>query len=75
MPGGAESLVHWRGVVEELALAGAVEPMVAFDLDLANMFGSVEWPQIRSAIAEYFPEADPWVKWEHLEAEEIELPS
>ena len=45
MPGGAEALVHWRGVVEERALAGAIEPMVAFDLDLANMLGrGVEWP-------------------------------
>ena len=75
MSGGAEALVHWRGLIEELALAGAIEPLVAFDLDSANMFGSVKWPQIRDAIAKYVPEASAWVKWEHADVEEIELPS
>eukprot|EP00973_Karenia_brevis_P057003 7929184-Karenia_brevis.AAC.1 len=36
MPGGAEALVHWRACVEDLALSGAIGPLVAFDLDLAN---------------------------------------
>ena len=75
MPGGAEALVHWRGLIEELALTGAIEPLVAFDLDLANMFGSIEWPAIRNAIAKHFPEAEAWVQWEHAAVEEIELPS
>ena len=34
MPGGCEALVHWRSTVEELAINGAIEPVVAFDLDL-----------------------------------------
>ena len=75
MLGGAEALVHWRELVEEVAVAGGIEPLVAFDLDLANMFGNVEWPQIRSAISKYFPEAEAWVQWEHADTEEIELPS
>lgn len=50
MPGGAEAMVHWRGLVEELAIAGVLPPFVAFDLDLANMFGTIEWPKIREAV-------------------------
>ena len=42
LPGGAEALVHWRSSVEELALQGKIGPLVVFDLDLKNMFGSVE---------------------------------
>ena len=44
MPSGAEALVHWRGLMEEQAMQGKTPPLVAFDLDLANMFGSAEWP-------------------------------
>ena len=59
MPGGAEALVHRRGLVEELAISGAIEPLVVFDLDLANMFGSIEWPRIREAIDKHFPRRLP----------------
>ena len=57
LPGGAEALVHWRSTVEEMAREGLIPPLIAFDLDLKNMFGSIEWPRIRAAIATHFPEA------------------
>ena len=57
MPGGAEALVHWRSTVETLALEGDIEALVAFDLDLTNMYGSIEWPSIRAAVAKNFARA------------------
>eukprot|EP00973_Karenia_brevis_P089149 12362792-Karenia_brevis.AAC.1 len=57
MPGGAEALVHWRSTIEAMALEGSIPALVAFDLDIKNMFGSIEWPAIRVAMARHFPEA------------------
>lgn len=74
MPGGAEALVHWRDTVESLALQGSIDPVVAFDLDLANMFCSIEWPEIRAAVSKHFAEARPWIEWSHQEPEVVELP-
>ena len=37
MPGGGEALVQWQGLAEELAMAGSIPPVVALDLDLANI--------------------------------------
>ena len=62
MPGGGEALVHWRDVLETLALQGCIPPVVAFDLDLANMFCNIEWPEIRSAVAVHFHEAQHWIE-------------
>jgi hypothetical protein len=59
MPGGAEALVHWRETIKSQALAGNTPPLVAFNLDLANMFCNVEWPEIRSAIAKHFHKPVP----------------
>ncbi len=75
MPGGAEALVHWRGTVEELAKSGVIDPMVAFDLDLENMFCRVEWPEIRAAAQKHFEEAYKWLEWCHEEPEVIQLPN
>ena len=75
MPGGAEALVHWRSTVEELARSGSTEPLVAFDLDLANMFGTIEWSEIREAVAADFPEALSWLQWQHSCVDEVDLPS
>ena len=65
MPGSAEALSHWRCTIEELIRDGTIEPMLATDLDLVNMFGSVEWPAIRVALGEHLPEALPWATWQH----------
>eukprot|EP00973_Karenia_brevis_P079003 10963797-Karenia_brevis.AAC.1 len=62
MPGGAEALVHWRGTVEGMALEGAIPALVAFDLDIKNMFGSIEWSSIRSSVDRHFPEASSWTR-------------
>ena len=74
MPGGCEALVHWRSTVEELAISGAIEPVVAFDLDLKNMFCSIEWAEIRAAVDRDFEEASAWFRWQHEAPDEIELP-
>ena len=67
-------MVHWRALMEELAAAGALPPLVAFDPDLANMYGTIEWPFIRAAICKHFEEAEGWGNWAHGAVEEIELP-
>lgn len=73
--GAVEALSHWRGVIEEMIFAGDLEPMVAADLDLANMFGNAEGPSIRSASNKHFKEALPWTSWHHLQASTTVLPS
>ena len=54
--GAAEALSHWRGTIEELTTCGALQPMVAADQDLVNMFGNVEWPAIRELMQAHFVE-------------------
>jgi hypothetical protein len=65
MPGSCEALAHWRGTIEELILAGVLDPMIAVVIDLVNMFGNVEWSSIRAALQEHFPEALPRTSWQH----------
>ena len=48
LPGACEALCHWRGTIEPLVLNGTLEPLVAADLDLVNMFGNAEWRHIQS---------------------------
>ncbi len=67
--------MHWRGTVEELVKSGVLEPLVAIDVDLVNTFGSAEWPQIREAIDEHFPEASAWTEWHHEQCSTTMLPS
>ena len=65
LPGACEALCHWRGTIEPLVLNGTLEPLVAADLDLVNMFGNAEWPHIRAALCTHFPEASAWTEWQH----------
>ena len=58
-PGGAEILIHFRKMVEELGI-DAESPLAVLDLDLANAFPSFEWTAIRDAAAEFAPELLPW---------------
>ena len=74
LPGGCEACVHWRSTVESLARAGELPPVVIFNLDLANMFGTLEWPKILAAIEKHYNEASKWFEWAHRRPEEIELP-
>ncbi len=60
MPGACETLVHWRDLVETMALRGQIEPLVGFDLDFQNMFGSVEWPELQAVVNDEMPEAAGW---------------
>ena len=75
LPGAVEALSHWRGVIEELILAGDLEPMIAADLDLVNMLGNAEWAPIRAAINAHFKEALAWTSWHHMHASTTGLPS
>eukprot|EP00973_Karenia_brevis_P045845 6349660-Karenia_brevis.AAC.1 len=75
MPGGAEAIIHWRSTVEEIAISGMIPPLVALDLDLCNMFGSIEWPSIRASIAAHFPAASAWTDWTHAQPSVTTLPS
>ena len=75
LPGAAEALSHWRGLIEELIFQGILEPMIAADLDLVNMFGNAEWPSIRAAIEGHFQEALAWTSWHHMAESTTILPS
>ena len=75
LPGAVEALAHWRGTIEELIFAADLEPMVAADLDLVNMFGNAEWPAITSAVNTHFKEALAWTSWHHLQPSTTVLPS
>ena len=75
LPGSAEALSHWRGNIEHLIQDGSLEPMVAADLDLVNMFGNVEWPAIRDAVQLHFAEAGAWTFWQHQRPSTTTLPS
>ena len=55
--GRAKPCVTGGGTIEPLVLNGTIEPLVAADLDLVNMFGNAEWPHIRAALRTHFPEA------------------
>ena len=61
--GACEGLCRWRGTIEPLAANGTLEPLVAADLDLVNMFGNAEWSCIRAALRIHFPEAAAWTEW------------
>ena len=75
LPGACEALCHWRGTIEPLVLNGTLEPLVAADLDLVNMFGNAEWPDIRAALRTHFPEASAWTEWQHQSDSVTTLPS
>ena len=75
LPGACEALCHWRGTIEPLVLNGTIEPLVAADLDLVNMFGNAEWPHIRAALRTHFPEASSWTEWQHQSNSVTTLPS
>ena len=75
MPGSVEALGHWRSRIEELMLHGTLEPVVAADLDLVNMFGNIAWPFIRDALQNHFQEALSWTSWQHQASSTSILPS
>ena len=61
--------------IEPLVLNGTLEPLVAANLDLVNMFGNAEWPHIRAALRTHFPEASSWTEWQHQSDSVTTLPS
>ncbi len=63
MPGGADALVHLRMSLEEAAKKDPDYPLVVLDLDLKNVFPSVEWDSVREAVAVFAPELSSWIKW------------
>ena len=79
-PGGADALVHWRVLLEELLAGGAghgVDPgdaVAVIDVDLANAFPSLEWGYVRAAVGEQLPALLPWTAWVHQAATPVQLP-
>ena len=55
--------------------SGTLEPLLAADLDIANMFGNVEWPCIRSALRSHFLEASAWTEWRRQSHSVTTLPT
>jgi hypothetical protein len=75
VPGACEAMGHWRTTVEPLIQDGLLQPMVAADLDLENMFGSVEWDSIRDSINEELREVKSWTEWHHEQPAVAVLPN
>ena len=75
LPGACEGLCHWRATIELLAANGTLEPLVAADLDLVNMFGNAYWRRIRQALRTHFPEASAWTEWQHKADSVTTLPT
>ena len=67
LPGGCESLIHWRTTIEQAARDGIDDPVVVADLDLKNYFNTVEWPDIRASLQRHFDRASATVDWEQRE--------
>eukprot|EP00973_Karenia_brevis_P025469 3515489-Karenia_brevis.AAC.1 len=59
-PGAAEAIIQWRSAVEDLATSRHIPLLVALDLDLFDMVGSVEWPPIRALVEKHFAAATAW---------------
>lgn len=55
-----------------MCAAGIIEPLVASDLDLANMFGTIEWPDVRDAVREDFAESMGWINFQHRSPETVQ---
>ena len=76
MPGGADTLVHFRIVLEKIFRSGNIsECMALLDVDFKNAFPSIEWDSIREAIDALLPQLSDWTNWCHKSANSIRLPS
>ena len=59
--GAREAMVHWRPCVEDLAKIGAIPALVVVYVDMANMFGRIEWDAMRECLdAAEYPEIAAW---------------
>ena len=76
VPGGAETLIHARSVLEEAIQSDSASGVWAvIDLDWANCFPSLEWDDIGQAMQDLLPEVAAWTHWCHQRAAPIDLPS
>ena len=62
IPHGAESLVHFRQVFQELLPEHADHILTILDLDLVNAFPSFEWKVIDEAVSVRMPEFRSWIQ-------------
>ena len=53
----------------------SLEPLVAADLYLVNMFGNVGWSRKRQALRTHLPEASAWTEWQHQSDSVTSLPT
>ncbi len=76
VPGGTETLIHARSVLEECIQSDPGNGVWAvIDLDWANCYPSLEWDDIDDAMQDVLPEVAPWTRWCHQHAAPINLPS
>ena len=59
IPGGADALVHFRSVFEDVLQADSGPALAVLDLDLRNAFPSFEWDAIHEAVKEFAPSLLP----------------
>ena len=74
LPGGADTLIHARRILESVGDSDEDAATIMLDLDLRNAFPSLEWGAIRRALASHCPELLDWVRWTHQAESQIQLP-
>lgn len=66
VPGGTDTLIHARAVLEQAIRADPANGVWAvIDVDFANAFPTLEKQAIEAAIAEFVPELSAWTRWCH----------
>ena len=76
IPGGAESLIHARRLLEDcLRLDPATGVWAVIDVDFVNAFPRFEWGAVDAAMAAQLPELAAWTRWCHDDVADIDLPS
>ncbi len=74
IPGGADTLIHFRSACEEGIRRGSDEALIALDVDFENAFPSFEWSGIRDSVSAHMPSLSAWTAWCHREPSRVRLP-
>jgi hypothetical protein len=73
-PGGAEILIHHRVQTREYTARLRRDPLITWDSDIANCFGTILWTAIDDSVERHIPGALPWTRWCHSARVRVLLP-
>eukprot|EP00973_Karenia_brevis_P058978 8212126-Karenia_brevis.AAC.1 len=74
-PGGAEAIIFAHHTIEEMYEAGLLDrPLAVIQVDQKNMFGNLEWDEIRKSMLAEVPALAASTAWKHRLSSEIEQP-